>query len=265
MMINKFINYISQHLLEIRQEKLGSFLKSKNAKIRRFAKYQIEHPGVYDVYIDFINLITRPIRKLFQYLLSPLNRLLERARYNLILDKVSSDDHFKRQEAIPKLAEYPTEEAFNILVNLLDDESYDIRFEAVETLWVLNNKKAIEPLKEAYNKEVNGFNKIMISLCLLSMGDTSTFSDLFDNISENSVQNDHWDMTDLVTSSLSKDLGDDAIPYLEKGLRHSDWHVRWISIRVIGDLAQTKETLKHYMFLRDDPFPEIRRLYTELL
>jgi HEAT repeat protein len=179
---------------------------------------------------------------------------------------VLSDDHYKRLEAIPKLTEHPNEKTLDILISLLDDEKYDIRLASIETLWELHNKDAIKPLMIAHRKETVGFNRIMISLCLLSLGETSTFIDLFDDIAENSVSNKNWDMTDLVYLGLSKKLKEKAIPYLENGLRHPDRHVRWISLRVIYELAQNKlKILEKYIFLSKDTYLELRKLYRELL
>ncbi|MCK4787788.1 MAG: HEAT repeat domain-containing protein [Desulfobacteraceae bacterium] len=176
-----------------------------------------------------------------------------------------SGDNYKRLAAIPKLTEYPNKKTIDILINLLDDKKNDIRLASIETLWELHNKDAIKPLMMAHHKETVGFNRIMISLCLLSLGETSTFNNLFDDIAENSVSNDDWDMTDLVYSGLSKELKEKAIPYLENGLRHSDHHVRWISLRAIDELVQNKlEILEKYMFLNEDPYLELRKLYREL-
>ena len=105
----------------------------------------------------------------------------------------------------------------------------------------------------------------MISLFLFSLGDTSSFDFVFDDIEENSIQNDHWDMTDLVYSGLIPELGNESIPFLEDGLRHSDWHVRWISLRLIYNLTESREALGKYSFLKEDPNSEILVIYDELL
>lgn len=140
---------------------------------------------------------------------------------------------------------------------------------SVEALWEMGLKDAIEPLKETLKKETECFTRIMISLCLMSLGDTSSFDTIFDDIAENSIHNDHWNMTDLFYSGIYPELGKKAIPYLENGLRHPDWHVRWISLRVIesavDDYTKSKKVLGKYSFLKEDPEIEVQEIYAELL
>lgn len=258
-------NSITQRVRNIRKERLEPFLTSKDARVRQIALDVLDNPSKFDVFRALIVMLGSPIQRGFLYLFSPIKNLLDKKRYKSLLNSLSSKNLIERKVAIQRLAEFPDQETFELVVKLLSDESPDIRLASVETLWKMQIKEAIHPLKESYIEEIGCFNRIMISLCLISMGDTSTFTDLFDDIAENSVQNEHWDMTDLVTSSLSGELGQDSIPFLENGLMHSDWHVRWISLRVIYDLTCSRvDFLKPYSFLSNDPHVELRELFNEL-
>ena len=264
-MMKKMRDSLNRQIRDVRKDNLEPFLTSKDARVRKVTQESLDNPDLEDKFRAVIRLILRPIRRRMLLLVSTINEAEKENRYQALLNSLSSNDIIEKETAIQELAEFPDKETNKIIADQLSDESRGIRLASVEALWKMCLKDAVKPLKEALLQETDCFTRIMISLCLTSLGDTSPFDNLFDDIAENSIQNDHWDMTDLVYSGLITELGEEAIPFLENGLRHSDWHVRWISLRVIFDLAESKKVIGKYSFLNEDPITEVQEIYDELL
>ncbi len=264
-MFSKIRDSLNQQIRDVRKDNLEPFLTSKNARMRQVTRESLDNPDLGDKFRAVIRLILRPIRRGLLLLISPINEAEKEKHYQSLLNSLSSGDTIEKETAIQELAEFPDKETNKIIADQLSDESRGIRLASVEALRKMRIKDAVEPLKETLLQETDCFTRIMISLCLTSLGDTSPFDNLFDDIAENSIQNDHWDMTDLVYSGLITELGEEAIPFLENGLRHSDWHIRWISLRVIYDLAEPKKGFGKYSFLKEDPVAEVQEIYDELL
>lgn len=260
---------LNQQFHDVRKESLEPFLNSNDARMRQVAQEQLDNPTLKDKFNAIIRLILRPVHRNLMHFLNAMLEAQKEERYSSLVNSLSSSDIAEKLTAIQELAEYPGKETNKLIADQLLNGPQGVRMACVEALWKMRMKDAIDPLKETLLKETDCFTRIMISLCLMSLGDTSSFDTIFDDIAENSIQNDHWDMTDLVYSGLIPELRYEAIPFLEKGLRYSDWHVRWISLRlindVIDDIAQSKKILREYSFLKEDPNFEIQGLYDELI
>ena len=260
---------LNQQIYDVRKESMETWLNSSNPKMREVAQEQLDNPTSKDKFFAIIKLILRPFHRYLMIFLTAMLEAQKEERYKSLVDSLSSSDIAEKSTAIQELAEYPSKETNQLIANHLLNGPQGVRMVCVEALWKMRMKDAIDPLKNALLQETDCFSRVMISLCLMSLGDTTSFDTIFNDISENSIQNDHWDMTDLVYSGIIPELGAKAIPFLEKGLRHPDWHVRWITLRVIYDLidelAQSKKVLGNYSFLRNDPNSEIQGLYDELV
>lgn len=256
---------LNRKLREIRKEDLKPFLNSKIPKVRQVAQDRLENPPPKYIFWELIRLILGPVHKKMMLFRDSLIEEQKKQRYPSLQDSLSSSDITEKETAIKELANFPDQETNKLITDQLLNGPPSVRLTCVETLWKMGMKDAIEPLKISLLSETDCFTRVMISLCLFSLGDTSSFDTIFDDIAENSIENDHWDMTDLVYSGLMPELGKGSIPFLEDGLRHSDWHVRWISLRLIYNLTEPKEALGKYSFLKDDPNSEIRGIYDELL
>jgi len=256
---------LNQQIYDVRKESLEPFLNSNNERMREAAQEHLDNPTLKDKFNAIIRLILRPAHRYMMILLDAMVEVQKEQRYPELLDLLSSDDTTEKIKAIQELAEYPDKETNQIIVDQLINGPPGVRIASVEALWEMGLRDAIEPLKETLKKETECFTRIMISLCLMSLGDTSSFATIFDDIAKNSIHNDHWDMTDLFYSGLFPVLGERAIPFLENGLRHSDWHVRWISLRVIWSLLETKKAIGKYSFLNEDPKVEVQEIYKELV
>lgn len=263
-MITRLFDSLSQQIHQIRKERWEPLLTSKNPRARKIAQEGFDNPSNYEIFITLIRLFVRQIKKGVLFFFSPLIDLKNKNRYQSLIGLVSGNNIIEKKKAIQSLTEFPGPETNKLLIQLLSDDSFSIRETSVETIWNMQITEAIEPLFGLYNNETDCFLRIMTSLCLISMGDTRTFQNLFDDIAENSIHNDQWDMTDLVTSSLLPKLGKGSIPFLENGLKHSDWHVRWIALRTIFDITSPEYRLKQYSYLGNDPSSEIQELYAEL-
>jgi len=260
---------LNQQIYDVRKESLESFLSSNNARMRQVAQEQLDHPTLKGKFNAIIRLILHPVHRNLMHFLNAMLEAQKKERYPSLVNSLSSSDIAEKLTTIQEIAEYPGKETNKLIADQLLNGPQGVRMACVEALWKMRMKDAIDPLKKALLQETACFTRVMISLCLISLGDTTSFDTIFDDISENSIQNDHWDMTDLVYSGIIPELGEKAIPFLEKGLRHPDWHVRWITLRVINDviddIAQSKKVLGNYSFLRNDPNSEIQGLYDELL
>jgi len=260
---------LNQHIRDVRKENLKPLLCSKNPRVRQVAQEHLDNPDLEDKFRAVLQLILRPVHRNMMLLRDSMDEAQKEQRYPSLLNSLSSSDIAEKETAIQELTEYPGKETNKLIAEQLLNGPLGIRMACVEALWKMGMKDAIDPLKETLLQETNCFTRVMISLCLMSLGDTSSFDTIFDDIAENSIHNNHWDMTDLVYSGLIPKLGEEAIPFLEKGLRHQDWHVRWISLRVIydviDDLAHSKKVLGKYSFLKEDPVVEVQEIYDELL
>ena len=259
---------LNQQIYDVRKENLELFLNSNNAKMRQAAQEHLDNPTLKDKFNAIIRLILRPAYRKMMRLLDAMLEAQKEERYPSLVNSLSSSDIAERLTAIKELTKYPGIETNKLISDQLLNGPQDVRIACVEALWELSMNESIEPLIKSLSFETNCFTRIMISLCMMSLGDTSSFDTIFDDIAENSIQNDHWDMTDLFSSGIYPQLGEKAIPFLAKGLKHPDWHVRWISLRVIfsaiEDHTQSKNIFGKYSFLRDDPNSEIQELYDEL-
>ena len=259
---------LNQQIYDLRKENLELFLNSKNANMRQAAQEQLDNPSSRDIFLAVIKLILRPLYKRLMLLRDSLIEAQMKERYPHLVNSLSGSDIPEKLRAIQGLVEYPGKETNNLIADQLLHGPSSVRIACVEALWKKGLKDSIEPLKKALTKETDCFTRVMISLCLMSLGDTSSFDTIFDDIAENSIQNDHWDMTDLFYSGIYPNLGEKAIPFLEKGLEHPDWHVRWITLGVIysaiDDHTQSGKIFGKYSFLNHDPNFEIQELYDEL-
>jgi len=256
---------LNQQIYDVRKESLKALLNSDNAKMRRAAQEQLDNPTLKDKFNAILRLILRPVHRNMMHFLDAMLEAQKEERYSTLVNSLSSSDIAEKLAAIQELAEYPGKETNKLIADQLLNGPQDVRMACVEALWKMGMKDAIEPLEESLSFETDCFTRIMISLCLMSLGDTSSFATIFDDIAENSIQNDHWDMTDLVYSGIIPKLGNESIRFLENGLRHSDWHVRWISLRLIYNLTESRDALGKYSFLKEDPNTELRGIYDELL
>jgi HEAT repeat protein len=255
---------LKREIREIRRENLEPFLNSNLPAMREAARETLENPRPYDIFLALIKLILRPLYKRMMLLRDSMIEAQREAHYPVLVESLTSPDTTERKAAVRGLTDYPGKETVKLIADQLLNGPRSLRIDCVEALWKIGMKEAVQPLKLSLVSETDCFTRVMISLALFALGDTSAFETIFDDIAENSIQNDHWDMTDLLYSGLVEELGADSIPFLEDGLRHADWHVRWISIRLIYSLKESKKVLKKYQFLRQDPHPEVQGIFTEM-
>lgn len=192
-----------------------------------------------------------------------------------LINQLSTKDNNLRQKTLFEIGALKDPGALPILLPLLHDPDAAIRYRAAEALGTINDNRAIPVLREAYAAESDNFTRMGISFALLSLGQTDTFDDLLLSILENCEiiddveQNDYWDVSEMFETAFYERLKGDAMPLIKRGLRHPDWHIRWIMIEVLEFFVlediSAREAAALIKKARKDEKPEIQNLAEETI
>ena len=169
-----------------------------------------------------------------------------------LIKKVLNDDHLQvRTMAVFALGLKPTEECFDLLLDLLADGDYSVRANAAGALGYLHDLRAVEPLIQLFYEDADWLVRFSAAVSLGNLGDPRARKTLIDALDSPEV---------IVQQAAIAALGEvGAIEAIEKMLtfvKSDDWLVRQRLAESLGKLP-TDKSRSALRYLAKDGHPQV--------
>ncbi len=140
------------------------------------------------------------------------------------------------------------------LAHQLQSKDAITRLDAIIALMELNNPQTVDLLLAAHADEKDPYNRMLIASSLAGLGNLATLESLFTDIvtidAEGKVD---WDSAPGIAWAVAQ-LGESALPILDKMLVHQNATVRWVTVMALGEMKSERaiELLKQVQHDSDE-------------
>lgn len=175
-----------------------------------------------------------------------------------LIKKVLDDESLQvRSMAVFALGVKPTEECFNILVNLLEsDPDYGIRADAAGALGYLGDIRAFEPLVRAFYEDTDWLVRFSAAVSLGNLKDERA-----QQVLTQALDSDEVVIQQAAIAALGEIKAVGAVDDILRFAPSEDWLVRQRLAEALGNLP-TEKSISALKFLQKDSHPQVSQAAT---